>query len=236
MAKGHGGGGGSHGAGGVAGRSAGGADGTVSGAGAEFAGLREDKLQSNTDAVVDGDAGAEKRSEALANKITAEQRDAIREYSAGGTRFEAIRNADAGKSADPSAVAQAKQINAAIAKAPKVEQTVYRGIAVNRSTLQSIMKQKQIHIDALASSSRSAMEARRFVSDNVTRSVSRSYGVIFKIKQRSGASIDSMSPNKSEREVILPKGMKLRITKFTRTSVVAWEGRTPTLVVHAEEI
>lgn len=245
ISKGHGS-GGSHGVGGVAGRSAGGRnaaggkDGTVTGAGAEFASLREDKWAPNWDTVHGGDAAAEARSDKLASSLTPEQKAAIQHFTS-GQGFEAIRHADkGGEGASATAQAQAKAINAALAKAPKVEQTVFRGIAVNRETLHNIMRDKTITLDSMSSASRNALEARRFVSDNVKRNnipkYNKPYGVILKIKQRSGASIDTMSHSKGEREVLLPKGMRLRVTKLSRTSVVAWEGRTPTLVVHAEEI
>jgi hypothetical protein len=240
MSKGSGGGGGAKGHGGVAGRSArAGADGSVAGAGAEFAALKEGKFNVFSESSEEAEHAAMERSKAYAAGISQEQRDAIKHYS-GGVGFMAIRDADAGRSTNPEAVARAQAINAAIARAPKHEQTVYRGIAVDRATLQAIMKQKEIRLEAVSSASRTPWMARKFVSDNIERNGlserRKPYGVVFKIKQKSGAPVEAIAHNASEQEILLPKGARYRITGLTRTSIVAWQGRSPTLVVHAEEI
>ena len=241
MSKGSGGGGGSHGHGGAGGRSAGGGapDGTVAGAGAEFAGLKEHKFFSNAEPNEAAELAAVGRSSGFIDSLPRDQQDAIRSFTA-GIGFDAIRAADAGRSTDATAVSRAAAINRAIAVAPKHEQTVYRGIAVDRATLQSIMKQRELRLDSMSSASRAPWFARKFVSDNIERTGPserrKPYGVVFKIRQRSGAPIEAGSHNSSEQEVLLPKGTRYRIVGMTRTSIVAWQGRSPTLVVHAEEI
>jgi alpha-galactosidase len=171
----------------------------------------------------------------LADKISSEQRASIQHYTS-GQGFDAIRKADAGKGGDARATQQASDINAAIRAAPQFRQTVYRGMSVTQAQLKALMRTKTVKINSVTSASRASAEARRFVSDNVTRSKGRSYGVILQISQRSGASVDKISHAKHEREVLLGKGTRLRVDKMTRTSVVAWEGRTPTLVIHAHEV
>lgn len=213
----------------------GGKDGSVAGGGAAFAALPESKLEHNYSEAVAGDAAAGARSDAFSKYISSEQREAIEHYTS-GQGFIDIRKADAGIGGSAASAQQARSINTALRSAPKTQQTIYRGMSVTSAQLKSLMRSKSIHLNAVTSASRDTSQARRFVSDNVSKRAGRSYGVILKINQRSGVSVDRISHASHEREVLMAKGTRLRIDKMTRTSVVAWEGRTPTLVIHAHEV
>lgn len=212
--------------------------GGVSAAGGAFAGLRHEKWNDFAGVPSESsDASAMARSEQLSSKISGESHAALQMYSSGGG-FEGIKAADAGRGGTAADKRMASLINSALSKAPKSSQTVYRGMAVNKATLQSIMRHKEIRLDSLSSASRAPSIARRFVSDNAKKSgyKAREYGVIMKVKTRSGVSIDSISHHKHEREVVMAKGTRLKIDRMTRTTVTTWEGKSPTLVIHAHEI
>lgn len=127
---------------------------------------------------------------------------------------------------------QVEDLVAATKKLPKFKGTVYRGIAVNKKTAQSIVKQKSVELKSFASTSKDLKVAKVFASARKSNDGTSSF-VEFHMRVKTGADIELLSSIRNEREVLLSKGTKFKVVDVEQIVDKA-DGRTG-YIMHVEE-
>lgn len=180
------------------------------------------------------EAKARRMSDRLRDSIlTTDELEAFRAYS-NGADYDIIA-ADRGKEATETGRRYAGLIDQALTRAPKLKATVYRGIAVNKETLDRIVVQDEYTLQSVTSTSPDASVSRVFAETSVTPD--KPYGVIFEIENASGVPIDTVSnATVSERESLLKKGTKVRVKSVVRTKLQNWRGSFDAVIVRGTQI
>lgn len=103
--------------------------------------------------------------------------------------------------------------------------TVYRGLAARPEVMQKFLTSDTFTTDASTSTLILPSVAEGFVG------VGAGGSIVMVMKQKSGHAIRPFSTNKSEHEILVPKGVQFRITKRERHAE-----EPGILVVHMEEV
>lgn len=123
---------------------------------------------------------------------------------------------------------QSKSIESAFSIADKSPGVVYRGMNLDAKSLATVMSKDTFETDAMSSASRSAdMAANKFA---VRRDIGTA--VVMKLTHKSGLAIETQSQFPEEREVLLPKGAKFKVTK--KSMVKSEDGDT--VLIEMEEL
>lgn len=175
--------------------------------------------------------GAEKQIEAMAKNagITPEQaqaaKDSIIEFT--GVSYKEIRSVQRGlktgltKEQADSASDHIKNINRYIENAPPFKGEVYRGMNFTSTKERNAFLRSidgGFSLEAISSSSSDRGVARLFATGEGTLKDNppSGHGVLFKINNRSGVSIQNISDYPEEREVLIPKGAKYSVRSVNR--------------------
>ena len=112
------------------------------------------------------------------------------------------------------------------------EMKVYRGLSdVTREAIDKMLATSEVTFDAVTSTSRSPAIARDFAS---ARRHKDRFSVMIVIDQKTGVGIERISKYRSEQEILMRKGSKLRVKKFEK--VLGSRSTPPQLWMHLEEI
>lgn len=104
--------------------------------------------------------------------------------------------------------AQAATLSAFLERATPLPCTVYRGLyGLSDEALAKLASSPTIDIDAFSSTSRSYQIANRFALSTDDPA----HAAVIVLRQRSGVPIETMSKNKTEKEVLLRRGTKYRV-------------------------
>lgn len=131
----------------------------------------------------------------------------------------------------PSYVHEAKDINDFIDKSPKFEGQVYRGITLTPDQHKNLLQNgtnKEITMLGISSWSSDKGVASKFASDNIVSGADLR-PVVFRVTNKTGASVTHLSKFENEKEVIQPSTSKYKI----RTVAHGSDGVTR---VHLEEV
>lgn len=184
--------------------------------------------------VESGDASAISRSTKFQSGLSKAEAKAIDYYT--GEGYSEIRKAMTGEKTSNRAVRDAALIQGALKREKKGPETdVFRGMAVNEKDLKRIMRTKNISLNSITSTTRDPAMAAYYVKSNSSKS--NEYGVVLKIRQKSGVSIDTLSSiGIGEREVLMRSGTKLRVDRMQKTTIQHGNRAIKTLVIHAREV
>ena len=144
--------------------------------------------------------------------ITSEERRSINHFSAGDGKIDwfDIRAAQQAGTTTGDVATQVKHLTTAFNRAPKYEGRVFRGIYnLEQAEVDQLRRAKTITWDAMSSSSKSEFRAKTFLGSADNR-----HSVLFDIKSKTGVDIQGVvrEAYRTEREVVLRKGTKYRIT------------------------
>ncbi len=113
--------------------------------------------------------------------------------------------------------AQVDEINAAFDKTPVFNEPVYRGLsALTEETVNKMLQNPEMHLEAVTSATYEPAQGLDFAHRAYDRGADAKYGVLFKIENPRGMLIENVSGIKKEREVLLKKGSKFKMTKVER--------------------
>lgn len=169
--------------------------------------------------------------EAWAQGLTKKEKEAVGMWGSSG--YADLRDAQAGLSDDAETLKQAKDFEAAVARAPKHEGTVYRGLYnVPDETLEALTTAPSMTLDASASATKQRGIAEKFAgwTDKATK-----HSVLLEIEQRSAADIGAALPVSDEGEVVLPRSAVYDVTGHELIHITVYgEQRPATLIILRE--
>jgi hypothetical protein len=141
-----------------------------------------------------------------------QEKNAIVDFT--GMDYTAIRTCqNTGKDCHPLVTKKMAAMDSAFAKAPKHKGETYRGLSFQsdkeRATFIARLTKNESMVDkGFTSTSKDPSVAKRFAENG--------YGVILKIKGKSGVDIQKLSKYVKEQEVVMPPGARLRFTGETK--------------------
>jgi hypothetical protein len=145
------------------------------------------------------------------NTLSAEEGESISRYTKG---FDTdIRNGKLPKDAD--------NLESFIAKSPKFEGEIHRGVIVAANTIPKVGQQIDMGPHSASSWSSEKSSARGFATDSQRiRKLTRESGqpsaaVVFSVKKANGASINHLSEVPGEREVLVSKKSQFKVISIT---------------------
>ena len=115
---------------------------------------------------------------------------------------------------------------------PVSERFVYRGLSnLTTDVFNAILASEHVEIGALSSSSWNVGVADEFAGTEIA--TPNAHSVIFKLKAKSARAIESISAFQAERELLLLKGSRFRVTRVYRPE---GSGADAAAVIEAEEL
>lgn len=115
---------------------------------------------------------------------------------------------------------------------PVSERVVYRGLkGLDRAAFESILASEHVEMGAVSSTSWNPAIAKDFAGLDIPDP--GTHQIVFQLKTRSGRAIEEVSHFQGEREILLPKGTKFRVTRIYRP---AGDAEDSAAVIEAEEI
>jgi len=135
----------------------------------------------------------------------------VKDYTGAGSRamnLMAIEGYDAmvkerGKEEAQRLLKKARDLQVALHGAPKLEATVHRGMTLPKKTIDELIARREF-------------VAKNFFSTSISKGGAFSGNVKLTIRQHSGVPVEKISSVKSEREVLLPAGIRYRITSVRK--------------------
>jgi SPP1 gp7 family putative phage head morphogenesis protein len=172
----------------------------------------------------------------------------LHELDRGGDPAELARKVDAYRASQPKtkrwpnangtehvAMAQAAfpSLKRALATLPEVKIEVLRGMKdISPRVAAGFLQAESFTLEGITSASRKAGIAANYANLKHDRSADN-YGVVLKVRLKSGVPIEAHSGLAGECEVVMKRGTKLRV--LSRTKFVHHEGATPIIVIECEE-
>ena len=157
-----------------------------------------------------------KTSENWLGALDVETRAAFRSWTA--SDYTTIRELQLGRTTCgqfPSLCRKAELMEKALGEVPVKEQLAFRGLAnVGKNQLKGLLGSKEMTMDALSSFSSSRGKAGSFAGLNSGR---KGNSVMIIARTRTGADIKSMSAYSHEKEILMGKGTRFKVTRTTTT-------------------
>ena len=160
------------------------------------------------------------------------------------TDFTKIRDCQRLGKCEDDILEKIKNIESAMKTAPKNKSKVFRGITFEKEedlkSFLSDLEKGPISFSSMASSSKSASIAEEFIfqgSESITERVGKTRDVVFEIQSKSGVDISSLSKRPNEKEILLPKGIKLELIDSREDSISPdFENNLTVLRVRLKEV